>query len=256
MKAFLLSAGEGTRLRPLTNKIPKCLIPVNNKPLLHYWLKLCEKYGVEEVLINLHHLSSQIEEFLENNHYKVKIKKVYEKKLLGSAGTIAANKDFIEGEESFFIFYTDNLTNMNLRKMWKFHKTHQGTFTMGLFRTDFPQGCGIIKMNKNYLISGFQEKPEHPVSNLANAGIYVAGSRLLNYIDEVIKNQEKLIEEKISSPPDLGYHILPGLVGKMYGYLIEEYFLEIGTWENYRRAQRELDVKKRPEAAQFFNSFL
>ena len=141
MKAFLLSAGEGTRLRPLTNKIPKCLIPVNNKPLLHYWLKLCEKYGIEEALINLHHLSSQIEEFLENNHYKVKIKKVYEKKLLGSAGTIAANRDFVQGEEAFFIFYTDNLTNMNFKKMWEFHKTHQGMFTMCLFRTDFPQGC-------------------------------------------------------------------------------------------------------------------
>jgi len=222
MKAFLLSAGKGTRLRPLTYKIPKCLISINNKPLLHYWLKLCEKYGVDEVLINLHHLSSQVERFLKDNSYGIKIKKVYEKRLLGSAGTIFANRDFVKGKQPFFIFYTDNLTNMNLRKMWEFHKAHQGVFTMGLFRTDFPQGCGIVKMNQNHLITEFQEKPT----------------------------------EEFYSPLDISYHILPDLVGKMYGYFIEEYFLEIGTWENYRKAREELNVKERPEAIQFFNSFL
>ncbi|MCD6231327.1 nucleotidyltransferase family protein [Candidatus Aerophobetes bacterium] len=256
MKAFLLSAGKGTRLRPLTYKIPKCLISINNKPLLHYWLKLCEKYGVDEVLINLHHLSSQVERFLEDNSYGIKIKKVYEKRLLGSAGTIFANRDFVKGKQPFFIFYTDNLTNINLRKMWEFHKAHQGVFTMGLFRTDFPQGCGIVKMNQNHLITEFQEKPRHPPSNLANAGVYIASYKFLDYIEEVVKRNQRELAEEFYSPLDISYHILPDLVGKMYGYFIEEYFLEIGTWENYRKARKELNVKERPEAIQFFNSFL
>lgn len=226
MKAFLLAAGEGTRLRPLTFSIPKCLVPIKRRPLLDYWLSLCERYGIKEVLINLHHLPHLIEQFLENNSYNLKIQTFYEEKLLGSAGTIKANYNFIKNTESFFIFYGDNFTDIDIKKFWDFHHAHQGIVTMALFKTNVPEECGIVEMGTSNLITSFEEKPQNPYSNLANAGLFVASPQILDYIPD----------QKVA---DLGFDVLPKLVGKMYGYVMEEYLIDIGTWENYRRVQEE-----------------
>jgi len=226
VKAFLLAAARGTRLSPLTNRLPKCLVPIKGKPLLHYWLRLCERYGIREVLINLHHLPHLVEEFLNNSSYRLEIKTFYEEELLGSAGTIAANRDFVAGGEAFFIFYADNLTNVNLQKMRQFHKGHGGILTMGLFKADKPKECGIAELDGKGLVVDFAEKPDHPKSDLANAGVYVANPQIFDYIPN-----KKVV--------DLGFDVLPELVGKMYGYLIKEYLLDIGTWENYKKAQKE-----------------
>jgi len=227
MKAFLLAAGLGTRLRPITNKIPKCLVKIHNQPLLYYWLKLCEKYGVNEVIINLHYLPEKVKECLEKNQTAVRLKTVYEEELFGSGGTIFKNKDFVKGEESFFIFYADNLTNVNLDKIKSFHKTHNGFLTMGLFMTNSPENCGIAELDGNKRIIDFVEKPKKPKSNLANAGIYLARQEIFSFFP----NDNKLI--------DFGVDILPKLVNKMYGYLISEYLIDIGTMENYEKAQKE-----------------
>ena len=96
MKALLLAAGEGTRLRPITNRIPKCLVPINDKPLLEYWLDNLSKVGVSEFLINTYYLSEQVEEFVIYSKYKDKITLVYEKELLNTAGTILKNKEFLQ----------------------------------------------------------------------------------------------------------------------------------------------------------------
>jgi len=231
MKAYLLAAGEGTRLRPLTYKAPKCLVTIKGKPLLHYWFRLFEKYGVTEVLINLHHLPHLVDDFLSRNSYNLKITKFYEKNLLGTAGTVAANKKFAKNEKEFFIFYADNLTDMNLTKFLNYHRSHNNFFTMGLFRTNIPKQCGIAELNEDGLITSFEEKPKNPKTNLANAGVYVSGPEIFDILSTV--------EKELSSPIDFGHHILPRLVGKMYGYLIKEFFLDIGTWDNYERTQEE-----------------
>ena len=231
MKAFLPAAGEGIRLKPLTNRIPKCLVPIKAEPLLHRWLRLCEGYAISEVLINLHHLPRLVEEFLNNASYRLEIKTFYEEKLLGSAGTLAANRDFVAGEKPFFIFYADNLTNMNLEKMWQFHKAHSGIFTMGLFKADRPKECGIVRLDGNGLVVDFVEKPDHPKSDLANAGVYVSSPQIFDYIPS----------KKVA---DLGLDVLPKLIGKMHGYSIKEYLLDIGTWEDYKKAQKEWPEEK------------
>ena len=105
MKAFLLAAGSGLRLRPITNSIPKCLVPINGIPLLHYWIKLFELHGINEVLINVYHLSEQIIHFCNTYGGSLKIKLYKEKYLLGSLGTIIKNRDFIKKEEKFLICY-------------------------------------------------------------------------------------------------------------------------------------------------------
>ena len=108
MKALLLSAGYGSRLKPYTNKSPKCLIEINNRPLLDYWLHALFSSGIKEILINTHYLSQKVEKFVKSSKFSNKIKLVREKKLLGTAGTIRQNIDFFENSD-FFVAHSDNL---------------------------------------------------------------------------------------------------------------------------------------------------
>ena len=202
MKAFLLAAGMGTRLSPITDHRPKCLIPIKGKPILQIWLELCARYEIEEVLINLYHFPDLVRNFIHSSTWNLKINLFHEEKLLGSGGTVLANKEFVKNEERFFIFYADNLTNVNLMQMVNFDDAHRGPLTMGLFRTDSPETCGIAEVNENSLIIGFEEKPKKPKSNLANAGIYLAKKEIWDYFP----HQEFI---------DFGFDILPRLVGKM-----------------------------------------
>lgn len=234
MKAVLLAAGKGTRLRPLTDTVPKCLIPINGEPMLGIWLRLLKKHGVGDALINLHYHAPSVEEFLSQDDSGVRVKAVYEEELLGSAGTLLANRDFLKGEQAFFIIYADNLTNLDLKKMMEFHLSvtdgsegNNCVLTMGLHRTERPEACGIAAIAERGLITSFIEKPKNPATNLANAGVYVAGQEIFKYIPE----REGLV--------DFGFDVFPSLIGKMYGYEINEYLLDIGTIENYERANKE-----------------
>ncbi len=224
MKAFLLAAGLGTRLKPLTDSVPKCLVPINGRPLMYYWLKLCEKHGVSDVLVNVHRFREQVEQFIRTNCFPVKIHLTYEDKLLGSGGTIKANQEFIKDENCFFIFFADNLTNANLQKLLAFHLSHGEILTIGLFPSDTPESCGIAELDHTGRVISFVEKPANPTSNLANAGIYVASPLIL----PAFPDQDFI---------DLGYDVLPRLVGRMYGYLVQDYLIDVGTWKNYKKAQ-------------------
>ncbi|MCX7922550.1 MAG: nucleotidyltransferase family protein [Clostridia bacterium] len=228
MKAFLLAAGFGTRLKPLTDITPKCLLPIGGKPLLYWWLQLLESHGVTEVLINTHYLCESVREYIDyyNKSGKLLVHEFYEPILLGSGGTVAANKSFVTNEDSFFICYADNLTDINLSAIAEFHNSHDGILTMALFRANNPDQCGIAEVDKNGKINEFIEKPQNPRSNLANAGIYVARKELFNYFPK---------REFV----DFGNDMLPQLIGQMYGWEMHDYLIDIGTPENYRRAQSE-----------------
>ena len=245
MKAFLLAAGLGVRLRPITNTIPKCLIPIDGKPMLHHWLSLLEKHGITDVLINVHHLPKKVIEYVQSLKVKtqalnfkfpdlghchqvsdVNITLFYEEELMGSAGTIRENADWVRSETEFIIAYADNLTNANLTKLLQFHRDKKAILTMGLFHSDYPQACGIAALDENGVVVSFVEKPQKPESDLANAGIYVASSEILSYIPK-------------GNVVDLGHDVLPKLIGKMYGCEIDSYLRDIGTLENYKKAQEE-----------------
>ncbi|OPX22386.1 MAG: nucleotidyl transferase [Candidatus Latescibacteria bacterium 4484_107] len=233
MKAFLLAAGEGTRLRPLTETTPKCLVPICGRPLLAYWFDLFRRHGIGEVLINTHHLADQVRAYVRSVE-GVRVSVIYEPELLGSAGTLYANRDFVKGEDAFFILYADNLTNANLNALAAFHQSHSGIVTMGLFETSVPRQCGIVQLDSEARIVDFVEKPSHPKSNLANAGIFVAQPGLFDFLSDRM-------------PLDLGHNVLPPLIGRMYGFRIREYLLDIGTLENYRKAQEEWAIIRNNE---------
>jgi mannose-1-phosphate guanylyltransferase len=226
MKAFLLAAGLGTRLRPITNSIPKCLVPICGKPLLGWWIELFERHNINEVLINLHHFPEQVQEYLAENSGNVRFTYFYEESLLGSGGTLRENKNFVRDEETFLICYADNLTNFDLTSFEEFHRENNTKFSMALVRAANPSACGIASLDGNNTIIEFEEKPKHPKSNLANAGIYAAHPSILDLIPDY-------------GLTDVGYHLLPKLVGKMKGLEMSDYLLDIGTLENLARAERE-----------------
>jgi len=237
MKAFLLAAGKGTRLRPYTDKIPKCLIPIHGKPLLEIWLELLDQYQVEAVLVNIHHHAEKIDKFIAGirNNVRVKITTFYEPCLLGSGGTILANREFVGDSDEFIIAYADNLTRINLLGMIHFHRkirSKGGILTMGLFQSPHPKVCGIVVMDQENKIVKFIEKPQHPVGSLANGGIYIASPEIFECLPKS-EGAEK------NGVVDMGFDVLPALAGKMYGYEIKEYLRDIGSIESYHKALAE-----------------
>ena len=188
MKAFLLAAGQGTRLRPLTYKTPKCLIPVNGVPLMTYWLNLFRKHGIDEVLINISFMPEKVEEFLFHHAKDMKVHVFYEEQLLGSLGTIIHNQSFFHDSEDLFIFYSDNLTNINLDTMFNYHRSHDFSFTTGLFHSKNPTACGIASIDQTNTIVNFQEKPSNPQSDLANAGIYITNRNVFRFLPKSFSN--------------------------------------------------------------------
>ena len=143
-------------------------------------------------------------------------------------GTLWANRSWIVEGESFFILYGDNLTNVDLGKMWRFHQGHGMPFTLGVFKAENPSACGIAEADGDGVVTGFVEKPEKPKSDLAAAGVYIGDSRIFDYFPD---NPQGI------KPLDLGFHVIPRLVGQMKVYEIGEFLMDIGTTESYQKAQ-------------------
>jgi mannose-1-phosphate guanylyltransferase len=230
LKAFLLAAGDGRRLRPLTDTMPKCLVPIRGTPLLAVWLALLEQHGVTDVLLNLHHAHERVVEFLAAARTSIAVSTVYEEQLLGSAGTVLANRRFVEGEQTFLILYADNLTNVDLTRMRAFHDTRPRPMTIGVAPTDRPREKGTVVVGDDGQVLAFEEKPETPRSNLANAGIYAAGQGLFEHLERSAVNRP---------PFDFGHHVFPAMAPHLTAYPIDEYLLDIGTPDSYARCQLE-----------------
>jgi len=229
MKAFILAAGHGTRLRPLTDDIPKCLLPIQGVPLLEIWLNNCKAAGISEVLINAHAHPAAIREFAATQKTGVKTHIVEEPQLLGSAGTLAENRQFVAGEKAVFVLYGDVLTNIDLRPMLQFHELKGVPVTLGIYQVPDPMRCGIVSMDENAIIQNFVEKPAQPTSNWAFSGIMIVGPEIFDLLPARLEFDQW--------PADIGFHLLPKLVGRMVAYKVREYLLDIGTLDNYQTAQ-------------------
>jgi len=228
VRALLLAGGLGTRLRPLTQTVPKCLIPVNGRPMLDYWCDALEDAGVEQALLNTHHLPDPVRGFIAqaNTTRRLQITEAFEPELLGSAGTVTANRGWMDGAEACVVIYADNLSTIDLGDMLRFHAGHALPATMALFHTPYPSQCGIATLDDTGRITAFVEKPENPASDLANAGLYVLDADLWREIADM-------------DAFDFGHDVLPGLVGRMQGYAFDGYHRDIGTPEALAQAQAD-----------------
>ena len=122
IKALLLAAGYGSRLSPLTDIWPKCLMPVNKKPLLEYWIDQVIASGIDTILVNVHHFSDVVINFLQRDRFKNVIHWVREEELLGTAGTLRTNKEFFSGSDILFV-HADNFCLANLGSFIQSHKS-------------------------------------------------------------------------------------------------------------------------------------
>lgn len=244
MKAILLSAGYGSRLRPLTNILPKCLLPINGRPLLEYWLSMLTQAGISSILINLHYLADLVKKWAEHTEYANTIKMVYEKELLGTGGTLLKNSNFTDGQPAMLI-HADNLCSTQISSFVDAHKNRPANteITMMTFNTPTPETCGIIEINKKGIVKTFYEKILNPPGNLANAAVYIVEPKVIDYL----KNMKKIFI-------DFSTEVLPHFVktGKVYTYHNGYYHRDIGNIESYLTAQIEFphsqDIKDKKNA--------
>jgi mannose-1-phosphate guanylyltransferase/phosphomannomutase len=231
MKTVILAAGKGTRLRPLTYNIPKCMVPINGKPLLEYTINLLKKHGLTDIIITTGYLAYQIQYYFnEGRDYGVNILYTKEKELLGTAGGLKRIQNFLD--DTFVLIYGYNFTNMDLASLIKFHKKNKADITLALYEEkDKPSTKGLVEIDKRGRITKFVEKPEKPFTKLANAAIYVIEPEIMKFIPDNMFF-------------DLNRDLIPFLIKKgksVYGLKID-YLVDIGTHKTYKKADK--DAKK------------
>lgn len=234
MKAVLLAAGLGTRLRPITDDIPKCLVPVNGKPLLQYWLEIFFQGNIEKILINTHYLADKVRGFVAESQWRDRIELVHETELLGTGGTLLQNRDWLS-DGPFMVAHADNLTCFEVNDFINAHYNRpKGTeITVMTFITDMPDSCGIIETDANGIIRNFYEKVKNPPGNFANAAVYIFESTVLDLLVSLGKRQI-----------DLSTEVLPHYLGKMTTFHNLKYHRDIGTPEGLAKAEEELSRLK------------
>tara|TARA_Y100000589_G_C27177315_1_gene639312 strand:- start:1287 stop:2000 length:714 start_codon:yes stop_codon:yes gene_type:complete len=232
VKALLLSGGYGTRLRPITEKVPKCLIKINGQPILEHWLSKLENLGCEACLVNTHYLSDQVHKFLKNRKKsKMLIKEVYEKELLGTAGTLIKNSKFFK-DSKILMIHADNMTNFDLKELIiaDTKRPDNCLFTLLTFCTDCPESAGIVERNNLLILEKFFEKVRNPPSNIANGAIYIFDQEFINKLKIDIPNAR-----------DFSLDVIPQYLGKIFTHHTENLLIDIGTKENLSKARLLFD---------------
>jgi mannose-1-phosphate guanylyltransferase len=205
------------------------MLAIGDRPLLDIWLDALAEAGVHEVLVNLHHLAAVVHSHLASRNVPPAVRTVEERELLGSAGTLASNRDFVAGEEMFLAVNADNLTDFDLKLLIEAHRSGGAIATLSLFHAPRPSECGIVEVEGGRVV-GFVEKPAVPLGDLANAGMYAFHPSVLDEVAE-------------PPPKDIGYDLLPRLVGRARAVALNGcYFADIGTPAALERARREWQV--------------
>ena len=226
MKAILLAAGFGTRLRPLTNTTPKCLVKIKNKPLLQIWLERLNDAGINNFLINTHYLSNNVKNFIKTSSFYSNCLIVYEKNLLVTEGNLLSNIKYSENQDLILV-HADNYCLADFNEFIIKHKQRPKNclMTMMTFRTDTPKSCGIVEIDEQKIVIGFHEKVDNPPSNLANGAVYILSTDFL-----------KILKEKFPDASDFSTEVLHHFLNKIYTYETKNIFIDIGTIESYNKA--------------------
>lgn len=223
-KALLLAGGLGSRLRPITNATPKCLVEIGNRPLLDFWLQSLVEAGIDRILINTHYLPEQVETFCRASKYSPLIDLIYEPELLGTAGTLIANRSYFD--DKILLAHADNFTLFNPDEFMKSH-LHRGSncqATMMTFTTDTPTSCGIVEVDQHGVLIGFHEKVANPPGNRANAAVFLLEQSCLEWLD------------RMPNAIDFCKDIVPLGIGQFQTFHNTLYHRDIGTIESLKQA--------------------
>jgi len=228
-KAVILAAGRGKRLRPLTDGLPKPMLPIGGRPLLEHLLAHLVEAGVREVAINLHHRPEAVRSYLgDGSRAGLRVLYSQEETLLGTAGALRRLEHFLD--RTFFVLYGDVLSGLDLRRLAEFHRQRGAALTMALCLEEDLARCGVADVGPGGRIHRFVEKPkEAPTSPWAAAGALVMEPWVLRFVPEGFS--------------DLGGDLFPQLVEQgvpVFGYRCSGYFLDIGSLARYRKAQTDV----------------
>lgn len=232
ISVLLLAAGRGTRLQPLTEIWPKCLMPINGHPLLEYWLKGLISLGIGHILVNVHSHRAKVLGFLARDEFLTSVKPVYEPRLLGTAGTLRANTDFFR-DRSVLLIHADNWCHCDFRSFIDFHlekRLPHCPITMMTFDSDNPSSCGVVETDRNGVVIAFHEKVSDPPSNRANAAVYMVEPEVLQWLES---------EPAVN---DFSTEVLPNYLGRIATWHNAEIHRDIGTLSELRAAQSDLST--------------
>jgi mannose-1-phosphate guanylyltransferase len=231
MKAVVLAGGEGTRLKPLTYKRPKSLMPVAGRPCIDYVIRSLVASGFNEIITTTAYLSDTlIKSIGDGLEYNASILYSFEENPAGTAGAVRRVGNFID--DTFIVAMGDILADVDLKALWDFHKRKGGVVTIALTQVEDPTQYGIVGIDAKGRIQKFKEKPtrEEAFSTLANAGIYVCEPEILDFIPA---------DQKFDFAKDL----FPKLLSKglaLYGSKIEGVWMDIGRPHDLWKASMEI----------------
>ena len=232
MRAMILAGGMSTRLYPLTKEVPKPIVPVAGEPISGHVMRWLASFGYDEVAINVFYLADLVERtFGDGSAYGAKLHYLRERELTGSAGALKQMEGWFDS--TFVVVGCDDLTNADLASLVRFHKQRGALATIGLVEAEEVDQYGVVILDEDGRITGFQEKPAKGTerSKLANTGIYVFEPEIFARVPA-------------ATFYDFGKQVFPELLADglpFYGMHLEDaYWRDIGTPDEYRRASADV----------------
>jgi mannose-1-phosphate guanylyltransferase len=224
-------------LRPLTDALPKCLVPINGKPLLAHWLDLLLPNGISEVLVNTHYLAEQVRAFRDASPWRDRVTLAYEPSLLGTGGTILKNHTFFGENNPFLVAHADNLTLFSVPAYLRAHarRPREAVMTMMTFETDAPERSGIVELDSRGVVIGFHEKVSTPPGDRANAAVYILEREVVDFMASIS-----------TAIVDFSTQVIPHFLGRIATFHNNEYHRDIGTPESLRAAEAEYAAYRNP----------
>lgn len=227
MDVFIAAAGFGSRLRPITNSLPKCLVPIRGRPLLDIWLEKVTELNPVNIIINTHYLSDVVFDYVRNSRFKSRVHLIYEPVLLGAGGSLVKYSTEFSSDEILFL-HADNYTDIDLKLFYRYHQNRpvDCSMTMMTFITSDPSSCGIVEQDENCRMIGFHEKIINPPGNIANGAIYLLS------IDMITD-----LANRFARVHDFSKEVIPNVQRSIYLYNHHGFNIDIGTPINYKLAQ-------------------
>jgi mannose-1-phosphate guanylyltransferase/phosphomannomutase len=232
MQAVILAGGRGTRLGDMTLEVPKPMLLLGNKPLLHHQVDLLRKYGVKDIIILVNYLKDPIMNYFgDGSGFNVKIRYFEESTPLGTVGGIKEIEKWLTGD--FLVLYGDVMMNLDLARLIAFHQLKYSQCTLVLHPNDHPYDSDLVEINTSGRVVGFHSKPHDAqltYHNLVNAGAYVLSLKIFPFIEKGLK-------------ADFGRDIFPRIFSRlpMFGYRTTEYLKDMGTPGRLEKVKQDLE---------------
>jgi D,D-heptose 1,7-bisphosphate phosphatase len=227
-KAIIMAGGRGERMRPLTDKLPKPMLPIAGKPVLEHQIELLKKNGITKIVICGHYLFGMIKDYFgSGERFGVELEYMDEEIPMGTGGAIK-NAEGLITTDYFFVFNGDTMTEINTRRLFEFHKAKDGLGTLVLRHSDHPKDSDIVKIDENERLIGFIGRGQTEM-DIANTGIFVFSRKILDFIPRTFCAIERDVIKDLYKTENF------------YGYITDEYIKDMGTFDRYE------SVKKRYE---------